>query len=126
LIIDTDVLIWELRGNQKAKALVHDNIPFKISVVTYIELVQGMRNKTELAKFIKQLSGWQVETIQLDADISTRAMIFVEDYFLSHKMELADALIAATCIDRSEVLLTANDKHYRHIPTIQLKKFIPG
>lgn len=126
MIIDTDVLIWELRGNQKAKALVHDNIPFKISVVTYIELVQGMRNKTELAKFIKQLSGWQVETIQLDADISTRAMIFVEDYFLSHKMELADALIAATCIDRSEVLLTANDKHYRHIPTIQLKKFIPG
>lgn len=126
MIIDTDVLIWELRGNQKAKALVHDNIPFKISVVTYIELVQGMRNKTELAKFIKQLSGWQVETIQLDADISTRAMIFVEDYFLSHQMELADALIAATCIDRSEVLLTANDKHYRHIPTIQLKKFIPG
>jgi predicted nucleic acid-binding protein len=124
--MDTDVLIWEFRGDQKAKALVHDNIPFKISVVTYIELVQGMRNKTELAKFIKQLSRWHVETIQLDADISTRAMIFVEDYFLSHKMELADALIAATCIDSSEVLLTANDKHYRHIPTIQLKKFIPG
>lgn len=126
MIIDTDVLIWELRGNQKAKALVHDSIPFKISVITYIELVQGMRNKTELAKFIKQLSGWHVETIQLDADISTRAMIFVENYFLSHRMELADALIAATCIDRSEVLLTANDKHYRHIPSIQLQKFIPG
>jgi len=54
LIIDTDVLIWDLRGNQKAKALIHDSNPFKISVVTYIELVQGMRNKTELVKFIKQ------------------------------------------------------------------------
>jgi len=52
-------------------------------------------------------------------------MIFVEDLFLIHRMELADALMAATCIDRSEVLLTANDKHYRHIPTIQLKKLKP-
>jgi hypothetical protein len=126
LIIDTDVLIWELRGNQKAREIIYDNIPFKISVVTYMELVQGMRNKTELVKFIQQLSVWNVETVQLDTDISTRAMIYVEDYFLSNRMELADALIAATCIDRSELLITANDRHYRHIPNIQLKKFNPG
>ena len=91
-----------------------------------MELVQGMRNKTELVKFIQQLSVWNVETVQLDTDISTRAMIYVEDYFLSNRMELADALIAATCIDRSELLITANDRHYRHIPNIQLKKFNPG
>lgn len=126
MIIDTDVLIWELRGNQKAREIIYDNIPFKISVVTYMELVQGMRNKTELVKFIQQLSVWNVETVQLDTDISTRAMIYVEDYFLSNRMELADALIAATCIDRSELLITANDRHYRHIPNIQLKKFNPG
>lgn len=125
MIIDTDVLIWDLRGNSNARKVIHSNIPFNISVVTYIELVQGMRNKQELNTFIKQLSKWNVSIIQINNDISTRAMIYVEEYSLSHSMELADSLIAATCINNSEVLLTANDKHYRHIPNIQLIKFKP-
>ena len=56
MIIDTDVIIWELRGNKKAQNIIYDNIPFNISVVTYIELVQGMRDKKEMNSFIKQLS----------------------------------------------------------------------
>lgn len=126
MILDTDVLIWELRGNIKAREIIHENIPFGISVVTYIELVQGMRNKQELNKFIKQLTSWNVNIIQINSDISTRAMIFIEEFFLSHSMVLADALIAATCIQTSDVLLTANAKHYNHIPNIQLIRFNPG
>jgi predicted nucleic acid-binding protein len=125
LIIDTDVLIWELHGNARAKEAIHENIPFHISVVTYIELVQGMRNKNELAKFIKQLAKWDVGIIQINKEISTRAMIYIEEYFLSHSMGLADALIAATCINNSEQLLTANERHYKHIPNMKLKKFHP-
>ena len=125
MIIDTDVLVWELRGNNKAQNVIHDNMPFSISVITYIELIQGMRDKKEMKSFIKQLSKWNVKINQINNDISTRAMIFIEQYALSHSMELADSLIAATCINESEMLLTANDKHYRHIPNIQIKKFIP-
>jgi len=123
LIIDTDVLIWELRGNAKAKEVIHQNIPFSISVVTYIELVQGMRNRQELNKFIKQITKWNTRIIQINNDISTRAMIFIEDFSLSHSMQLADALIAATCISSGEPLLTANEKHYKHIPNLQIIKF---
>lgn len=123
MIIDTDVLIWELRGNAKAKEVIHKNIPFSISVVTYIELVQGMRNRQELNKFTKQLTKWNTRIIQINNDISTRAMIFIEDYSLSHSMQLADALIAATSISSGELLLTANEKHYKHIPNLQIEKF---
>jgi predicted nucleic acid-binding protein len=123
LIIDTDVLIWELRGNKKAQDIIHASIPFNISVVTYIELIQGMRDKKELNSFIRQLGKWNVEIAQINKDISTRAMIYVEQYFLSNSMELADALIAATCVNNSEVLVTANEKHYKHIPNIQIKRF---
>jgi predicted nucleic acid-binding protein len=125
LIIDTDVFIWELRGNKKAKKLIHETLPFSISVVSYIELIQGMRNKDELNRFIKQLSKWNVSVLQISEDISTRAMIYVEEYFLSHSMELADALIAATCITHSEEIITAYDRHYKHIPNIQIRKFTP-
>ncbi len=48
IMIDTDVLIWYMHVNSKAKAVIEKLICFFISVVTFLELVQGMRNKREL------------------------------------------------------------------------------
>ena len=48
MIIDTDVLIWFLRGNENAQRIIKANIPFKISVINYMELVQGMRSKHDI------------------------------------------------------------------------------
>jgi predicted nucleic acid-binding protein len=119
LIIDTDVLIWYLRGNEKAKTIVEDAVPFSISVVTYMEIIQGMRNKEEFKVFQKQLLKWNTKIIQIDQEISSRAMFYVQEYALSHSMMLADALIAGTAVQNSETVLTANDKHYRFIPNIE-------
>lgn len=126
MIIDTDVLIWEFRGNHQAQLIIHQNLPFCISVVTYIELIQGMRNRQELKTLSRQLSKYNVTILQIDSDISTRAMLYVEDYFFNHSMLLADALIAATCVQYGETLITANDKHYSYIPDIQVLRFEPN
>ena len=40
-------------------------------------------------------------------------------------MQLADALIAATCVQRKELLYTANDKHYKVVKELQMKVFRP-
>lgn len=40
-------------------------------------------------------------------------------------MQMADALIAATAIDHGEPLVTANDRHYRHIPDLEIELFRP-
>ena len=48
MIFDTDVLIWFFRGNEKAKKIVRENMPFSISAVSYMELLQGALNKQEL------------------------------------------------------------------------------
>jgi predicted nucleic acid-binding protein len=125
MLIDTDVLIWYLRGNKNAKNSVINNIPFKMSVINYLELIQGMRNKDELKTVQKYLKKWSVEVIQINENISTRAMFLTEDYFLSHSLELSDAIIAATALERHETVLTANDKHYKYIPNVQLEKFEP-
>jgi predicted nucleic acid-binding protein len=45
MLVDTDVLVWYMRGNEKAKRVIKNLNSFSISVVTYIELVQGLRNK---------------------------------------------------------------------------------
>jgi len=125
LIIDTDVLIWYLRGNKNAQKTINANIPFNISVINYMELLQGLRDKEEYRILQKCLRNWSIEIIQINENISSRAMIYVEDYCLTHSMELGDAVIAATALEYRENLLTANEKHYRFIPNIQISKFIP-
>lgn len=123
MIVDTDVLIWYSRGHPNAIAQLHALESFSISVVTYMEIVQGVRNKKELHAFKKALGVLNVKTLQIDELISTKAMFFVEQYTLSHSMELADALIGATTIIKQMPLLTGNDKHYRQLPGIQIQKF---
>ena len=125
MLIDSDVLIWYIRGNKNAQRAVNNNIPFKISVINYMEVIQGMKDKKELKSFQKYLKKWSVEIIQINENISTKAMFLVEDYFLSHFLELGDAIIASTSLENQEILLTGNDKHYKFIPNIQIKKFKP-
>ena len=125
MLIDSDVLIWYLRGNKDAQKIIYANIPFKISIINYVELIHGMKTRQELSVLQKYLKQWSVEILQVNETISTRAMFFVEDYFLSHSMEFADAIIAATALEYQEDLLTANDKHYGFIPNLQINKFRP-
>ena len=125
MIIDTDVLIWYLRGNENAQKIIDANIPFKISVISYIELIQGTQDKRELRIMQKHLRKWSTEIVQINDSISRRAMFFIEDYYLSHSLEFADSVIAATAIENHEALLTANDRHYGFIPALEVNKFKP-
>jgi hypothetical protein len=52
-------------------------------------------------------------------------MFFVEQHYLSHSIQLADALIGATAISHGLPILTDNDKHYKILKGIQMKKFRP-
>ena len=122
-LLDTDVLIWYLRGNQKAYELIHSLSSFCISSVTYMELVQGMRNKDELRALQKTLREWNVKTIFINEEISAKALFYLEEYFLSHSMQLADSLIGATATTYGMTLITANDKHYRIIKEIDIQIF---
>ena len=125
VLVDTDVLIWYLRGNKEAYRLIHDLPHMCISSVTYMELVQGMRNKEELRTMQKTLKQWNVKTIYINEEISAKALFYVEEYFLSHSMQLADALIGATATMYGMTLITANDKHYKIIKELEMKVFRP-
>jgi len=125
LILDTDVLIWFLRGNQKATDFILKAMPFSISIVTYMELVHGMRDKRELSKMKKAFAEMEVEVLPLSESISLRAADYVEMYALSHSMEMADALVAGTCMEHNEILATANDKHYKVVEGLQMTVFRP-
>lgn len=58
MLVDTDVLIWHLRGYAQATRRLDELDSLRLSAVSYMELVQGMRDKTELAA-VKQVAGYR-------------------------------------------------------------------
>lgn len=125
MLVDTDVVIWNLRGNETAADLLDGCPGFILSAVSYMELVQGLRDKAEFRMLRRALRGWQARVTQISEDISARATFLVEEYALSHNMQMADALIAATALHFGMLLVTANDRHYRHIVGLELEVFRP-
>lgn len=125
MLVDTDVLIWYLKGNLNARSEIEALAEFYISVVSYIELVQGMRNKNELTCLRRALRTWNAKIVYITEDISAKAMFYVEQYYLSHSLQLANALIGATAVANGFDVMTANTKHYRFLKDISLKEFKP-
>jgi predicted nucleic acid-binding protein len=123
VLIDSDVLFWLLRGNAHAAAVVGALDKWAISAVTYMELAQGCRNKTELKALQKVFRSTDAEVIPISADISELACALVEKYSLSHSVYLADALIAATAIEHAMPLLTGNAKHFKVIDRLEVKTY---
>ncbi|MFZ2451981.1 MAG: PIN domain-containing protein [Methylovulum miyakonense] len=74
ILVDTDVLIWYLKGNPVARDTINNLSGFCISVVTYMELVQGMRNKQELDELRRALKNWHVKVLYVSEDISIKAL----------------------------------------------------
>ena len=125
VLVDTDVLIWYMRGNENAYHTIEGLETFSISAVTYMELVQGMRNKKELNNLRVALRNWNAKVVYISHEISAKAMFLVEQHFLSHTLELADALIGASAVAHSLPLLTGNYNHYKVLRDVEIRNFLP-
>lgn len=123
VLIDSDVLVWLTRGHVGAARRLHAIDPWRISVVTYMELAQGCRDKAELVRLKKGLAARHTELLQVTPAISGRAADLVDTLALSHGMRLGDALIAATAIEHRFTLITANVKHFGAVPSLLIEGF---
>ncbi|GHV33968.1 ribonuclease VapC [Spirochaetia bacterium] len=123
MLIDSDVMIWFYHGKERAQKTIFQNIPFKLSAVSYMEIIQGVRNKEELNKLKNDLKKWSTEIIQINETISKKAINLMEEYKLSHGLELGDAIIASTALEYDEPLITGNIKHYEYIPDVKILSF---
>jgi len=120
IICDTNIFIEIFRKNffirSELEKIGYENIV--ISDVVKAELLFGAKNKIELQNIKKSIEDFPVLNIR--SEISKIAVSLVEDYCLSHKLNLPDALIAATAIYHDIELLTLNIKDFRFIPNIKL------
>lgn len=112
-LLDTDVLIWILRGNKEIIQKISgykDNFPIGISVITIAEVYKNIFS-SELSRAEDFLN----EHIQFDVNqkIAKTAGFYWQEYSKKIKnLSLADCLIAATANYHSAKLVTLNSKHF--------------
>lgn len=124
MLVDTDVLIWHLRGYAQATRRLDELGSFKLSAVSYMELLQGMRDKIELAAVKKMLELRGALIVPVTEVTTRRAIGLMESLTLSHGLQMGDALIAATALEHKLTLLTGNVKHFRAVSDLQLEAFV--
>ncbi len=124
MVFDTDVLIWLFRGNSAAAKVVEGAEERFISVITYMELLQGARDRAEMRLIKAFLGDFAFVALPLTENTGHRAAIYMEEYSLKAGLTLADALIAAA-VEKRQPLCTGNHKHYRPINDLEIKTFRP-
>ena len=125
MLFDTDVIIRIQRGNPKAADAADEDTERFISVVTYMELLQNAQNKQQQTTIKNYLKELDFAILPLSESIGHRALIYIEEYSMSHGISAGDALIAATAIENDLSLISGNHKHYKAIRELQFKHFSP-
>jgi tRNA(fMet)-specific endonuclease VapC len=121
ILCDTNILIEFYKGNpqivQKLRQIGAGNIA--VSVVTHAELFYGAKDKQEFASIERHLQS--CAHFPINAEISKLFLDLMRRYSLSHRVTIADMLIAATALHHNCPLFTLNTKDFRFIDG--LKRF---
>ncbi len=125
MLVDTDVLIWHLRGYPQATRRLDELGALTLSAVSYLEVLQGVRNKAELVAVKKMLQHLAATLLPVSEAITRRAIELMEAITLSHGLQMGDALIAATALDHGLPVLTANVKHFGTVGGLKVEAFFP-
>ena len=127
-LIDTDTIIFVLRGDKTVSAKFEENkhIPISISMITYAELVFGAkRSQNEQKNMIKVNHIREIYPIEeLNADVmEVFADIKAKLYAKAIRIEDMDLFIAATAMYNDLTLVTNNTKHFETIPLLKLENW---
>lgn len=125
MIFDTDILIWVQRGIEKAAKLIEKTEDRYLSIQSYMELLQGAKNKTH-HRYIKDfICEFEFSILPFTENIGHRALIYVEEYALSANMRAGDAIIAATAVENNMPLSSSNVKHFKAVKELERRTFKP-
>lgn len=112
--IDSDILIWQLRGQSKATKFLK-----KIRDAQEYELWTGALQRAEIVFFMRtdeieatELLLSQFNTAPVDQRIIDTAGILFRKWYPSHKIDINDAILAATALETGGHIFTLNKKHY--------------
>ena len=113
LLIDTDVIVWFLRGKKEAVELIKKLQRFNIlacSSISIVEVQAGAKKGEEemTSEFLNSL-----EVILIDRTIANKAGELLREYKRKGiTLGINDTIIATTCLLSDLLLVTYNLRHY--------------
>ncbi|MFO8083421.1 MAG: type II toxin-antitoxin system VapC family toxin [Desulfobacterales bacterium] len=111
MLVDTDVLIDFLRGNDKAISFIDEfSAHIILSPLVIAELYAGVKGTDELTALDNFVSLFRI--VPIDSEIAKAGGLYKRDFGKSHGVGLADAILAATADKENAELKTLNVKHY--------------
>jgi predicted nucleic acid-binding protein len=100
-----------------------DQAERNVSVVSYLEVLRGCRDRLEANDLKEFMEEWFTEIVPLKPEIGDSAVSLMAQFALSRRPGVDDMLIAATALDRKETLATGNVKHFDFIPGLVVQRF---
>ncbi len=125
VIFDSDILVWVLRRHLGAIDFV-ERVPIgdrKISAISYLEILQGCRDREELSRLTRHVVTQFSEVLPISEAVSTVAQEIMERFALSPRPDVSDVIIAATALRHGETIATGNLKHFDFVPGLVVKRF---
>ncbi|MFP4563818.1 MAG: type II toxin-antitoxin system VapC family toxin [Spirochaetia bacterium] len=127
-LIDTDIIIYSLKGNKTVNTHIKNNRahPKSLSVITYGELIYGARKSQNSEKNLARVR--RISEIFPIIDVSPSIM----DAFGELKVTLQSSgttlddmnlLIASTALAHNLILVTNNVKHFSRINGLEIENW---
>ncbi len=127
MIFDTDVLIWYLRGNPRARALLAslEHPDRQASVLAHMELYAGARGASEMREIDRMMDSVFSRVLPIAEPVSALALRLMKRWAPGHGLRPVDAMVAATALGAKQALATGNARHFRMIPGLRIHRFSP-
>ena len=118
LLVDTDILIDYLRGLIPAVQFIKSRSNhIIISAVSVAELYAGVRDGKENDHLDEFMSIFPI--MEVTTEIARIGGLYKRDYYISHGVGLADAIIAATAKVQKAGLRTLNTAHFPMLTDVE-------
>ena len=112
-LVDSSVLVDILRGYPDAQAWFNQQPVLYITRITWIEVIQGARDKIAQQRSLKLMRRFGI--IELDATDITMAADLMLNWRLKLNIDLGDCLLCATVMRLKLPFYTRNLKHFSPI-----------
>ena len=112
-LIDTDIIIWVLRNNQKYKKMLKNLSKKGVLYISTITIAEVYKNiyPTEYTDTEEILN--QFESIDVNLPIAKQGGFYWQQFHKKlQNLSLADCLIAATANVQEATLVSLNKKHF--------------
>lgn len=127
-LLDTDIVIYSLKGHSSVKKNLERNLhaAIKISIVTLMELYYGAYKSQKVASNLGKIKRIEdaIEVISLGRDSAEIfAMLKAELEKAGTPLDDFDLILAACALSHDLTLVTNNLKHFKRIQGLKLENW---